>query len=68
MNLALVCGEPTKRPLLPFAQAHPVLDARVLEGVEQVLAFECQVRPAGAYKGGRRGILGSVLRIEERLM
>ena len=42
-HLPLVCSEPTERALLPLGEAHPVFYARILDGVEQVLALKCEV-------------------------
>jgi len=42
-HLALVRGQPTERALLALGEAHPVLDARVVDGVQQVLALKRQV-------------------------
>jgi hypothetical protein len=42
-HLALVRGQPTERALLALGEAHPVLDASVLDGVQQVLALKGQI-------------------------
>ena len=42
-HLALIRGQPAERALLALGQAHPVLDARVLDGVQQVLALKRQI-------------------------
>jgi hypothetical protein len=44
--LTLVRREPPERALLALAQRDPVLDARLLDGVQQVLRLEGEVRPA----------------------
>jgi len=41
--LALIRREPAERALLALGQAHPVLDPRGLDGVQQVLALKGQV-------------------------
>ena len=41
--LALIRREPAERALLALGEAHPVLDARGLHGVQQVLALKGQV-------------------------
>jgi len=43
--LPFVCSQPAERALLAFGEAHPVLDPRSLDGVQQVLALKCQIRP-----------------------
>jgi len=42
-HLALIRSQPAERALLALGQADPVLDARVLDGVQQVLALERQI-------------------------
>ena len=45
-RLALVRGEPAERALLALGERDPVADLRGVDGVQQVLRLERQIRPA----------------------
>lgn len=50
VHLALVGSQPTERALLALGEADPVLDARGLNGVQQMLALKRKIRLKDEHK------------------